>query len=157
MLKGNYWILSFGLMASCQKVPKFDFQSQFSKSKIIWIFLNCFFIEKYQFRGPIFDTSPLTQFSKFNNFLWVCWFLGKNLSNFVPPVWKLHNPYCHTLQSFQSLLDKLCSAKHKKYQKIRNFSHKRSTKYAVQTASSQEPKVEILEMYKRSGNARIIL
>ena len=43
----------------------------------------------------LFDTSPLTQFSKFNNFLWVCWFLGKNLSNFVPPVWKLHNPYCH--------------------------------------------------------------
>ena len=32
--------------------------------------------------------------SKFNNFLWVCWFRGKNLSNFVPPVWKLHNPYC---------------------------------------------------------------
>ena len=27
----------------------------------------------------------LTQFSKFNNFLWVCWFLGKNLSNFVYP------------------------------------------------------------------------
>ena len=47
---------------------------------------------------PIFDTSPLTKFSKFNNFLWVCWFLGKNLSNFVPPVWKLHNPYCHNHQ-----------------------------------------------------------
>ena len=45
---------------------------------------------------PIFDTSPLIQFSKFNKFLWVCWFLGKNLSNLVPPVWKLHNPYCHT-------------------------------------------------------------
>ena len=45
---------------------------------------------------PIFDTSPLTQFSKFNNFLWVCWFLGKSLSNFVPPAWKLHNPYCHS-------------------------------------------------------------
>ena len=27
--KGNYWILSFGLTANCQKVPKFDFQSQF--------------------------------------------------------------------------------------------------------------------------------
>ena len=40
---------------------------------------------------------PLIQFSKFNNFLWVCWFLGKNLSNFVPPVWKLHNPYCHNV------------------------------------------------------------
>ena len=44
----------------------------------------------------LFDTSPLTQFSKFHNFLWVCWFLGKNLSNFVPPACKLHNPYCHT-------------------------------------------------------------
>ena len=38
------------------------------------------------------------QFSKFNNFFWVCWFLGKNLSNFVPPVWKLHYRYCHNPQ-----------------------------------------------------------
>ena len=30
----------------------------------------------------LFDTSPSTQFSKFNNFL--------------TPVWKLHNPYCHS-------------------------------------------------------------
>ena len=45
----------------------------------------------------LFDTSPLTQFSEFNNFLWVCWFWGKNLSNFVPPVWKLHNLYCHNI------------------------------------------------------------
>ena len=50
--KGNYWIMSFGLMASYQKVPKFDFSSQFSMSKIIWIFL-VFFIEKYQFRSTI--------------------------------------------------------------------------------------------------------
>ena len=42
-----------------------------------------------------FETSPLTQFSKFNYFLLVCWFLGKKLHNFVPPAWKLHNPYCH--------------------------------------------------------------
>ena len=34
---------------------------------------------------PIFDTSPLTQIAKFKNFLLVCWFLGKNLSNFVYP------------------------------------------------------------------------
>ena len=54
----------------------------------------------------IIDTSPLTQFSKFNNFLWVCWFLGKNLSNFVPPVWKLHNPYCHKLYKQNFLLAK---------------------------------------------------
>ena len=44
--------------------------------------------------------SPLVQFSKFKNFLWVCWFLDKNLSNFVPPVWKLHNPYCHSVHSY---------------------------------------------------------
>ena len=24
-------------------------------------------------------------------------YLGKNLSNFVPPIWKLHDPYCDTL------------------------------------------------------------
>ena len=34
-----------------------------------------------------FDTSPLHQFSKFNNFLWVC----------TPPAWKLENPYYHNL------------------------------------------------------------
>ena len=45
----------------------------------------------------LFDTSPLTQFSKFNNFLWVYWFFGKNLSNFVPPRLKTPQPvlpYC---------------------------------------------------------------
>ena len=42
-----------------------------------------------------FDTSPLTQFSKFYKILWECWSLCKNLSKFVPPVWKLNNPYCH--------------------------------------------------------------
>ena len=53
---------------------------------------------------PIFDTSPLHQFSKFNNFLWVCWFLGKNLSSFVYPAWKLDNPYYHTYRQFIHLL-----------------------------------------------------
>ena len=45
--KGNYWILRIGVMGRCQKMPKFDFQSQFSTSKIIRIFLNFFFIEEY--------------------------------------------------------------------------------------------------------------
>ena len=40
--------------------------------------------------------APLIQFSKLNNVLGVCWFLGKNLSNFIYPIWKLHNPYCHS-------------------------------------------------------------
>ena len=47
----------------------------------------------------LFDTFPLVQFSKYNNFLWVCWFLGKNLSNFVPSAWKLNNPYYHNIQN----------------------------------------------------------
>ena len=45
----------------------------------------------------IFDSSPLIQNSKFNNFLWVCWFLCKNLSNLVPPRLKTPQPvlpYC---------------------------------------------------------------
>ena len=47
----------------------------------------------------LFYSSALIQNSKFNSFLLVCWFLGKNLSNFVSPVWKLHNPYCHSVEA----------------------------------------------------------
>ena len=34
-------------------------------------------------------------------YLWVCWFLGKNLSNFVTPIWKPHDPYCHTVWAWE--------------------------------------------------------
>ena len=34
----------------------------------------------------------------------VCWFSGKNLSNFVPPAWKLHNPCCHNGRPLMFLL-----------------------------------------------------
>ena len=51
----------------------------------------------------LFDTSQLHQLSKFNNFLWVCWFLGKSLSNFVSPAWKLDNPYCHNLKTHRHI------------------------------------------------------
>ena len=34
---------------------------------------------------------------KNNNFLWVCWFLAKNLANFVSISWKLDSPKCHNL------------------------------------------------------------
>ena len=37
-----------------QKVPKSDFQSQFSMAKIIQIFLIFFFIDEYQFRRRFF-------------------------------------------------------------------------------------------------------
>ena len=39
----------------------------------------------------------LHKFSIFMNFLWVCRFLGKNLSNFAPPAWKIDNPYYHKI------------------------------------------------------------
>ena len=49
---------------------------------------------------PIFDSLPLLQLSKFNNFIWlqliVCQ-TAKNLSNFV--FWKLHNRYFHNHQA----------------------------------------------------------
>ena len=35
--KGSYWILGIGVLGRCQKMPKLDFQSQFSMSKIIRI------------------------------------------------------------------------------------------------------------------------
>ena len=40
-------------------------------------------IEKDSDTFEIENTSP-THFSKLKNFLWVCWFLGKNLYDFVP-------------------------------------------------------------------------
>ena len=70
----------------------------------------------------IFDTSPLTQFSKFNNFLWVCWFFGKNLSNFAPPIWKLHNPYCHNVKD--TVKFNLCSLKCLWYSFMKSPFHK---------------------------------
>ena len=39
VVKWTSWILRIGVMGSCRKVPKFDFQSQFSTSKIIWIWI----------------------------------------------------------------------------------------------------------------------
>ena len=40
--------------SSDQKLPISDFESQFSMSKIIQIFLKNFFIEEYQFGGTFF-------------------------------------------------------------------------------------------------------
>ena len=43
--KLNNWILRIGLMGKCQKVTNFDFQNQFTMSKIIGIFLIFFSLE----------------------------------------------------------------------------------------------------------------
>ena len=97
--KENHWILRIAVVGRCQKVPKFDFQSPFSMSKIIGIFLNFCIKNNGRMKWSTLQTlifashwgSPLVQFSKFNDFLWVCWFLCKNLSNFVSLDLKLHN------------------------------------------------------------------
>ena len=82
-----------------RKLLNFEFwiNGELSNSDKIWlsksifyvknhpILSQFFFIEKYRFRSTCFDSSPLIQNSKFNNFLRICWFLGKNLSNFVLP------------------------------------------------------------------------
>ena len=139
-------------------MSKFDWQSQFSMSKIIGIFLSFFSLKNINLGTyflwltffiasiykslyflkwcPLFDSLSLNQFLKFNHFIWVCsdaasgwefgssvhpiptrgadythhiaacpprfeniaaslvcWFVGKNLSNFVSFTWKLDNPY----------------------------------------------------------------
>ena len=82
----NHWNLS-----QFFSIKEYQFRST---SFCYWHFLITSIFKSLYFLKwcPIFDTSPLTQVSKFNNFLWVCWFLGKNNSNFVYP----DNPYCHT-------------------------------------------------------------
>ena len=70
----------------------------FSMKKKRKIFL-WFLMSKIDFESwilALFNTSPLHQFLKFNNFIWVCWFLGKKYFQFCFPPRQLDNPYCHT-------------------------------------------------------------
>ena len=52
-------------MVSCQKVQKFDFESQFFVSKIIQTFL-IFFIDEYDIKSTFFDSPPILKIRKFN-------------------------------------------------------------------------------------------
>ena len=118
--KGNYWIFRIGVMGRCQKLC-IILENEVIWKLILWtngnnkkcahklIFFNEKKIEKdsddFWYRKfecqilALYDTSPLHQFFKFNNFLWTCWFLGKHFSNFVAPAWKLDYPYYHSPQS----------------------------------------------------------
>jgi hypothetical protein len=49
--------------------------------------INPFSKRNFDFPAPPIYTSPLHQFSKFNNFLWKCWLFGKSLSNFLTLLW----------------------------------------------------------------------
>ena len=52
---------------------------ELTKSAKIWLSKSIFYVKNHW------------------NLLWVCWFFGKNLSNFVHPTWKFNNPYYHSL------------------------------------------------------------
>ena len=66
-----------------QKVPKSDFQSQFSMSKIIWIFLNVFSIEDLQF--SLEEGFLLLSF--FENFNFWTTLFSKMVPNFWRSLW----------------------------------------------------------------------
>ena len=78
VVKWNYQILSLHLVTVRQKVPILDFQSEFSMSKIIRIFLKKFFIEEYQFKGTFFVKSIF------------CWlqFLNHFITKMTPNFWQ---------------------------------------------------------------------
>ena len=78
VVKWNYQILSLHLVTVCQKVPILDFQSEFSMSKIIWVFLEKIFIEEYQFRPTFFVKSIF------------CWlqFLNHFITKMTPNFWR---------------------------------------------------------------------
>ena len=69
------------------ELSKTDFQSQFYVPKMIWIlFLKFLFLRSTYFLKwyLIFDDSTQCLFTKYNNFLGVCWCLDKNIFNFNP-------------------------------------------------------------------------
>ena len=79
--KGNYWILRINVMGRYQKVPKFDFQSQFSTSKIIRIFLNFFSLKNINLVAHFYWHSLITSILKSCYFL--KWFLIFDTSPFL--------------------------------------------------------------------------
>ena len=71
---------------SCQKLQYSDFQSQFSMSKIIQIFLNFVFIEKYHFRSTFFVIHTFLKTSIFKSLYFLKWHftqLTARLQNFL--------------------------------------------------------------------------
>ena len=105
-------------MGRCQKYWNLTFKVKFLRQKSSKS--CCFFFEEYEFRSisfvidiflitsilkplyflkwcPIFDSSPLLQFSKFNNLIWLPLIFSQKNSNFVSLPWKPYNRYCHTL------------------------------------------------------------
>ena len=85
--------LRIGVMERCQKFGVILENVPLNCYSLMTKRFRWFLIWKIDFKSRgTFWHLPITPISKFNNFLWVCWFLGKNLSNCVPPTWKSQQP-----------------------------------------------------------------
>ena len=113
ILKGFYWILRIGLMGEVLKSAKIRLSKSILYVINYWNFFQFFFIEEYQFKSTFF----VIDITLFSNMMLNVWYfhikpilkiqlfplstyvdsLAGFFSNFVPSVWKLHNPYCHNV------------------------------------------------------------
>ena len=76
LLHKKLWLISMGTKQKENKNGQLNFPNSQN-----FLIASLYFLKWC----PIFDASSLHQLSKFNNFLLVGCFVGKNLSNFVPP------------------------------------------------------------------------
>ena len=99
--KINYCIYWTDMLASCQKVQKSDFQSQFSMSEIIYLFRNTFLVIDtfwwHEFSKHFIFYNDVTMSVHKLQSLSEYWFLSKNLSDFISLPWKLNKPYYHKI------------------------------------------------------------
>ena len=107
-------------MASCQKLQNLTFKVNLLLSKIIWIFLSFFFVERYLLiyfllltflTTYIFKTlyflkwcldSTILIFTKYNNFLGVCLDIWLKTNLILYP--SLRNLTTHSVQSYWTKL-----------------------------------------------------
>ena len=89
-LKNGERIYKLGVIITCVQYVNFQIWQVIENFRI---FGSLYF----QNICPIFFSSgsPYTPILKIQYNLWVWSFLSKNLSNFVPPAWKLNNLYYH--------------------------------------------------------------
>ena len=68
--------------------------------------MELFDVENWLWKSnfSIFDTSLLSQFAKFNDFIWLQLIFSQKLSNFVSLPWKLHNRECYIVGQPNAML-----------------------------------------------------
>ena len=100
VVKWNYQILSLHLVTVCLKVPILDFQSEFSMTKIVRIFLNFFSLKNISLE----EGFLLSFFENFN--FWTNLF-PKMVPNFWQSVWTSVKVKSKKYFSFSDLFAKI--------------------------------------------------